>query len=388
MSTLNRQISEAIRDVYGNAGRPDGWAAVLQIVTQITGAGSGCIVVSRGNAPGTSVNCYTGIDPEWIAAYNAHYCQYDPSPRLMRSRPGEVLVDHVTGPRPRAATGDGRIFYHEVMAPQDFRHTLALGLEGLGAWNAGLILQRPPRLGPFGSESIEGLQQLRDHLAQALQLHARMTEAGAVGAGMAAALDRVRAGVVLLNAAEEIVWANHAAERVLAGGTALTAVGRRLAAPGTADNARLQDLMQNAIRAGLARDATAGGGVMYLRDAAPGSTVQLEVGPLAATSGGDPLAPMQAAAIVWLNPGAMKPTGSPERFEALYGLTPAEGQLLAALVEGDSLADAAERRGVGYETIRSQMKTAMHKLGVSRQSDLLRLILGGSGVDWCELEES
>ena len=56
-------------------------------------------------------------------------------------------------------------------------------------------------------------------------------------------------------------------------------------------------------------------------------------------------------------------------------LTPAEAGLVAALCEGTSLVDYASRRRIKGSTARTQMKSAMHKLGVHSQLGAVLLMM-------------
>jgi DNA-binding CsgD family transcriptional regulator len=57
--------------------------------------------------------------------------------------------------------------------------------------------------------------------------------------------------------------------------------------------------------------------------------------------------------------------------QAMYALTSAETQITEYLVEGQSAEFIAAKRGVSVETVRTQIKAIMAKLGVSRQVELV-----------------
>ena len=57
-----------------------------------------------------------------------------------------------------------------------------------------------------------------------------------------------------------------------------------------------------------------------------------------------------------------------------FGLTRAEGRLLAALFEGCSVPQAAHRLGVARTTARTHLQRVFDKTGARRQGDLLRLV--------------
>jgi DNA-binding CsgD family transcriptional regulator len=66
--------------------------------------------------------------------------------------------------------------------------------------------------------------------------------------------------------------------------------------------------------------------------------------------------------------------------ERLYGLTQSEAQILQLLSMGMSLEEAADERGVSMNTARSHIKHMFSKTGVSRQGELVRMILNGVGA--------
>jgi len=63
----------------------------------------------------------------------------------------------------------------------------------------------------------------------------------------------------------------------------------------------------------------------------------------------------------------------------LYRLTAGEADVLGGIAAGRSIDQIALDRGVGRETIRSQLKAIYLKTGCSRQQDLVRLVLSSGG---------
>ena len=63
---------------------------------------------------------------------------------------------------------------------------------------------------------------------------------------------------------------------------------------------------------------------------------------------------------------------TPEMFRKALGLTPAEARLAVRLRFGLSLKEAAEDLGISVNTARNQLRNVFDKLGVNRQSDLVR----------------
>jgi CheY-like chemotaxis protein/DNA-binding CsgD family transcriptional regulator len=69
--------------------------------------------------------------------------------------------------------------------------------------------------------------------------------------------------------------------------------------------------------------------------------------------------------------------------QVLFGLTPAERRLATEITGGANLADVAASRGVTLGTLRAQLKSVFSKVGVARQSELIRTLLAlQMAVDW------
>ena len=85
----------------------------------------------------------------------------------------------------------------------------------------------------------------------------------------------------------------------------------------------------------------------------------------------------QAAAIVFISDPAQQQTISPEILSILYGLTRAEARLAQELAMGKTLDEISDIYHVSKHTLRTQLKSIFSKTGLKRQSDLVRLILGG-----------
>lgn len=371
---MKGDLESVIEQIYSAVGDSAQWEPVLHSVAEYVGAGSGCIVSNNAMASRGNVGCFHNIDPEWIRAYNQWYAAYDPTLALLEQQPGRVHVDHVTGPQLTGLQGDARLFYNEVMRPQDFRHTLHRGLSCRESRAASIVLQRSERQGAFSSQNVEALSRLAPHLERALLLHARCVTIDGVSQGLAAAMDRTHFGVVLLDGCGRIVHMNAIAGALLRQSRALQATRDGLVARRLHENRALQVLVNEALSPGRSCNATTLR--LHTRDGWP--CMYLQVAPLYLPIDGITDQSSQVRAAVWIGTNANNAV-CPETLQALYGLTTAESRTLARLVEGYTQAAIARLRSVSDETIRSQVKSVMGKLGVSRQADLVRIVLCGPG---------
>ena len=166
-----------------------------------------------------------------------------------------------------------------------------------------------------------------------------------------------------------MIDANAVAERLLAAATVLRLIRGRLSAARPAADQALQRLLRCALDPGASAADVAD---VILARPAPLPPLRLKALPL--RQGRHRLAPLLPELIVVVDEAEPLPAPPVERVARRHSLTAAETALLAALVEGDTLADFAERRGVSVHTARNQLKSVFDKTGARRQAELLRLV--------------
>ncbi|MDO8838041.1 MAG: alpha/beta fold hydrolase [Parvibaculum sp.] len=83
-------------------------------------------------------------------------------------------------------------------------------------------------------------------------------------------------------------------------------------------------------------------------------------------------APARKGALVFVAPDREAAADEARMYRETFGLTPAEARLAARLKDGLSLKEAAVELNIAVNTARNQIKGVFEKLGVNRQSDLIR----------------
>jgi len=73
------------------------------------------------------------------------------------------------------------------------------------------------------------------------------------------------------------------------------------------------------------------------------------------------------------------PAVDPNLLRGMFGLTPSESRLAAALASGLALEAAAQAEGWTLNSAKTYLKSVFGKLGVSRQADLVRVVLTSTG---------
>jgi DNA-binding CsgD family transcriptional regulator/PAS domain-containing protein len=220
---------------------------------------------------------------------------------------------------------------------------------------------------PFALSERALLERLVPHLDRAFEMTQTFLNVTRERLVLAEVMDRLPAGILLLDTSGRVVFSNHSADRILARGDGLGLVRDMLRAEDADADAALQRCIAEVLAAPPGSKA---GGMAIV----PRSTAAVPY-PISVTQllPGEPIRFAVAAAIVNDPESSSEPAA--ELIRSLHGLTPAEAELVGILARGHSLEAAAERRGVSIHTVRSQLKQVFQKTGTSRQGELLQLVL-------------
>jgi DNA-binding CsgD family transcriptional regulator len=203
-------------------------------------------------------------------------------------------------------------------------------------------------------------------LTNAGRLHVELIDRGQRSAIMGGSFEHPVAGVLFTNGDGQVTETNQAAERILRLGDGLTIRNGRICARRNFETAKLAELIAHATAATGRQPPV--GCLLIGRDSGRPAYI-VRVVPVDASQSGFDL-PM--AMILVSAPDENRVSES--ELAELYGLSPAESRLAAAVGFGKRLNELAGEFGVQITTLRTQLSSILHKCGVERQSDLVRLI--------------
>ena len=208
-------------------------------------------------------------------------------------------------------------------------------------------------------------------------MHIRQVLAGAqaLGSSVSGLLDNARVGIIHLDEQGRIARANDRAVGILVRGDGLSQRNGYLGAWLPKDNVKLQGLLAGALP--HVNGQAAAGSMIIQRSGNPQKLV-LCINPLE----GRPLdlgAPRVAALVVLTEPDS-QPRIDAKLVAKVLGLTAAESQVAVMLSEGMTARDIAKNTGRQTSTIYTLIKRAYKKLGISRQAELVRLLLSLADV--------
>ena len=226
----------------------------------------------------------------------------------------------------------------------------------------------------WSSAQLDSIRRLLPHIRQAFCVRQALANAGSLGATLTRLLDTTGVGILQLDARGRIVAANDRARDVLRTGDGLFDKGGFLYARRPDDDACLQTLLKRALPASGVRGA---GGSMMAGCSEALLPLALHVNPVSGRDTGFRGSPV--AALVLVVDPARGPGIDPAVAATALDLTGMESRVAVLLAQGMSVREVAAATGRKESTIRSHVKHMFTKHGLSRQTELVRLVLSLAG---------
>lgn len=359
--------------IYDAALASEKWQVFMERLTQVMGTRSALL---RENYVNGNVGLYesVGFDPAYVAAYREHFTHVDYFMPLMRNTPiGLPHRGEDAGPWEQQRNSE---FYNDYMAPQGVRYVMGCILARDDRYDLLFAMQREAGQPDFSDEDMSLLHLITPHMIRAVHIHHQMAEVTAQKHWALSAMDRLRVGVILLDGQGRPLYLNHAAEHLVSARNGFVVRRDGLALSSAAETNRLRRLITDAATLATGRGSAVGGCLRIRKTENNGTTMQFQVIPLPrglSERSWEQSVP-EGCVAVFVSAGN-GPRLSCDRVATMHGLTRAEAKLASMLADGISLEEAAEALRVSILTVRSQLKSVFAKTGVSRQAELVALLL-------------
>ncbi|MBD3650201.1 MAG: LuxR family transcriptional regulator [Alcanivorax sp.] len=360
-----------IGDIYEASYRPGHWGTVLDRLCRLLGAKSGGIHVEDHASGKRYLLANHGLPRFAEATYRLGLSRHDPVYRIQAARP---VAEAALVVRHDEQVAENPLYYRLIMKPNDLGYVAAISLFNDKEWHAGIGVHRSFKAEPFGDRELQLLNVLAPHFQRALRIDKALQQATHRAASLQSVLSELMHGVVVLNGQDQVTYHNAAAERLLSRHAGLLMDGARLRTWYPRDAAELWAAVAG-LRQGKARQQAVGLNhpdrphplivLATLREDAPES--------LSGVYG-------EGEIVLYVSDPGPPFDACEEDLAALFHFTRAESGVASALVNGLSVEQIAERHQVSRETVRSQLKSIFGKLGVSKQQDVVRLLLN-SGLN-------
>jgi DNA-binding CsgD family transcriptional regulator len=364
-----------IGEIYDAAIDPAKWVSALGRWSKVFKDSGVGLYAQDPSSPGARGLVSANIDLSHQASGELHYSKLRPwVANIAKAKEGEIrsIFDWIDEQTYRKCA-----YYAEFLTRLDFYYGISSNLRRDHNVITAITLSRRHGAGDYTPRERQLMKHLVRHLQRALQMQRQFFDAELRQDALLRGLDRLKIGVVLAAYDGRVLFANGVVDDIFRRDHALRLQYQHIKAVSPALDAELQRCIHEAARTGAKKGHDAGG-ILSL-PCRGGGRVSILVCPF----------PIDAASIIGPTvPTALIFISAPEPstpvresdLGRLYGLTPAESKLVAGLLDGMSLGDYAQARGVSLTTAKTQLRRAFDKTGQNRQADLVRHVLSNAIV--------
>jgi DNA-binding CsgD family transcriptional regulator len=366
MAPRGLSMTDLIDLIYETVAEPALWSAVVDRMSREIRAQS--FWMFHMDEAGPDFLAVQGLSTGLLDPYQAHFHSHDILMAEELRRPQDfrgraVREQEIVGEKVWQAS----TIYNELARPHGMHHVLSMNLSDAKTKRVPfLAFFRPPGRTMFEDFAVSSCEGLIPHLRRAIRLKQLISvQRKTIPTWTATLLDRIPAGVFLLDGQGKVLHANAFGQTVVDRRDRLALRDGRLIATG--DDAR--DGLDRILAASVSAHPRGG----EIRLVGGESSWVISVCPLPERAAGM-TGEEHCRAFVWVSDASAGSRDLSRRLGTLFGLTAAEQRVAAALARSLAPAEIAERRRVSLNTVRTQVRSIFDKLGVGRQVELARLL--------------
>ncbi len=368
MQTEQRESLDClIEELYRSVLDPEPWKSFVDAFHAALGAWTAGLIVRRSGSNDCGLMVVTGgPSTGWEEIYHDHYFAYNPFVNLPIGEPVSL----------REIVSDDDLIqssiYADFMEPLGIFHAMAVKVTLDDGYEAGLSASRQRDAQPFGEDERELYQCLVPHLKQGLRIHARLTAVESERNVYASAVDQLSLGAIILDQRSMVLETNEPAKRLIDQGDTLGIRNGRIYAKNPKDTQTLQRLIDEALIARETSTPTLAGAMRAdVSDTSARLGYLVRPLPPSEWSMGD----RSPAVSIFITSSQSAPLASEAVLQEIFQLTPTEAKVATLLAAGLSLNEVSTQLQVSVHTAKTHLRRIFSKTSVSRQSELVRLIL-------------
>jgi DNA-binding CsgD family transcriptional regulator/PAS domain-containing protein len=362
-------FSDAVGHIYETALDPAHWTDALRHINLLTKS-SQSVLHWADTQTMTAIEAYhVGMAPALLELLRNNAVYWSIQVDALNWTPGHVhyLADLL----PREELERGR-FYREVLKPS--RQLDYIGMHALvdGKRLASMSVNRSEDEGMFFPRSVDLMRLIAPHICRAAKISAALDLRTLRADMLQSTLDTLSCGVVLLDASRGVLYCNAVADRMLKQSDSFSTLLNKLKIKDAEADAALESVLASL------RDGKPDFMPAAIAVANQDQPMALTVMPVAMTRKTSLFGSQEVAVAVFIQSLTTAPPIPREILSGAFGLTPKEVKVVLSILQGFDAASIADILGIEESTVRSHIKSIMSKCGVSRQADLVQLLMRAS----------
>lgn len=372
-----RRSSLLIPEIYQATVDSAHWDHVLEMVAQLTGSKSACLYYQDKDLDFANTVAQFGCPVNMFLDYNRQFAKLDTlfNQAASNGEKEETLCQLFSLEEDNFIDLNSEL-YENWLKPQGIYHLGRIQFIDDSSRKAAIALLRDEQAGPWREGDIRVVDEIIPHLKRALDIHGEFTRLRLQKDALVQGLDRLVIGLILYDRHARAVYINPTALAIIKSHPALALNDQELVLNSSKDNNNLRETILATARIDPEdswKQSTAIG-ITHPDEKAP---LPILITPMHAHLLTSDLEYEGARVAVFLSDPNLQQPISVNNLVSVYSLTPSEAQVAISIANGHSINDIATNSNHSSHTIRSQLKSTFRKTGVSRQSDLIKLLLTG-----------
>jgi DNA-binding CsgD family transcriptional regulator/PAS domain-containing protein len=299
--------------------------------------------------------------------YESEYQKYRPN---VETRLGEVYTINDWLTLNRSEYGK----FNELLEISDINHYMGAWVCSLENLDCFIRVMRTRGSEPFVKEEERLISLIAPHFARALEIRSRLAQSEIVNQIYSDAMDRLAVGGIVLDQNGKVLVMNAIAADLLKRRDGITLVNGTMRAVSTQDDRALQNLIRAALSGENANEPRHAQAVSITRASGARDLGVVVGGIRLGAKVGDR---WRTGATVFIRDPENGVRTDPAILKQLFGFTQAESALAMQLAKGESLEEAAIQLNIRYNTARAHLRSMFSKTGVTRQAELVRILVNG-----------
>ncbi|PTU30251.1 helix-turn-helix transcriptional regulator [Stenotrophobium rhamnosiphilum] len=355
--------------IYDGPTEDPPWHSALNLLCETLHAKHVTLILKPPSPVSTGILVNTdAVAHDATEAYQNHFFTLDPFVGLPEGQvvtPEELVGDKVW----KQST-----LYREYLKPLDVKFLIGADIQTADGIECRFRVSRGGDI-PFSADDIALCRLLLPHMRRALQLHSRLDGLETERQLFAGAVNSMQLGTISLAHNGAVIDLNPEARRILAEKDGIQISNNVLCTDNRREGHELQRLIKEALSGSAGKKGP--GLVEALALTRPSGRSSLgilvkEIPPSPWT-----VNRQRAAAVIFIrDPEASVAETSQKIVQQLFGLTRIEAAMALSLANGSTIEETAENLGLKKNTARTYLRFIFNKTGVTRQTMLVRKLLG------------
>ena len=371
-----RRSSHIVPEIYEATINPNHWDYVVTMIAKLTRSTSACLYYKNKEMDIASTIAQFGLPQGERMSFND---QCDTLDNMFCSKQGGTADEPVCTqffPGSNGVMQNDSELYVDWMKPHGIYHVGGAQFVDTASHKAGIAILRDEKAGVWTDGDLRVIDEILPHLRRALVIHSEFTFLRLKQDALLKGLDRLVIGLILYDSNAQPVYINPTALAIIDShpGMQLQDGGLYLTNVEDERNLRKTIIDTAAIDPEDSWKQSVAIGITHPDVEAP---LPLLVTPMHANLITSDLDYDGAKVAMFLSDPNLQQPISVDNLVSVYSLTPSEAQVAISLANGHSIDEIAVSSNHSAHTIRSQLKSVFRKTGVSRQSELIKLLLTG-----------